>query len=323
MPASAKEIMQRVTIENSMILVTGATGKTGRALVKELVTMGRRVRALVRDPTRAADLAAQGVELVVGDLGEPATLPAALAGIRSAYLMSTADPRQVMLHSNFIRAADRAAVSHIVRHSVRGADSDSPVKLARWHAASEQELERSGMQWTHLQPVYNMQNFFRFAPAIQSQGAFSAPMNDAALSMVDVRDIAAVAAAALSGNGHAGKRYVITGPAPLTFIEAAAQLTQTLHKPVRYVNLRPEDARVAFLRAGMPQWYVDDLLRLYDFYGSNAGAVVTDVVQRTTGRPGRTFLEFARDHRSLFDEPFPVSPELPVSRVSEMTNVRP
>jgi uncharacterized protein YbjT (DUF2867 family) len=284
-----------------MILVTGATGNTGRPLVQQLVRMGMRVRAVVRNPAKAGDLAAAGVEIAVADLSRPGTLAPALIGIEKAYLMTAADPQQVMLHSNFIRAAKQAGVRHIVRHSVRGADLDSPIKLARWHATSEKELEDSGIAWTHLQPVYNMQNFLKLAPTIQSRDAFYAPMKGAALSMVDARDVAAVAAVVLVNDAHhQRKTYLITGPEPLTFADAAAQLSAALGRPVQYMDIAPENAWKAMQQMGMPEWYVEDLLGFYDFYSTGVGAVVSDVTARTTGQPGRTFRQFAQDYRTAF-----------------------
>ena len=268
-----------------MILITGATGKTGKALVERLASRGVPVRTLVRDLTRAGGPAAPGVELVVGDLGRPETLAPALAGIRTAYLLSAADPDQVRMHGNFIEAAARAGVRHVVRQSVRGAAPHSPVKLARWHATSQQQLEESGMAWTHLQPVYNMQNFFRLAGSIQSAGAFFAPMKDAALSMVDARDV---------------KTYVVTGPEPLTFADAARHLSSAVDRPVRYVDVSAEVAGSVLLSMGLPAWDVDDLLELYAFYSSGAGSVVTDAVRRLAGHPGRSFAQFAGDYRTVF-----------------------
>jgi uncharacterized protein YbjT (DUF2867 family) len=284
-----------------MILVTGATGKTGRALVKDLLSIDMPVRAVVRERAKAVDIAAAGAEIAVADLSRPETLPSVLVGIDTAYLMTAADPQQVTLHSNFIRAAKQAGVTHIVRHSVRGADLESPVKLSRWHAISQRELEDSGIAWTHLQPAYNMQNFLMFAPTIQSQAAFYAPMKDAALSMVDARDVAAVAAAALVDKArHAGQTYVITGPSALTFADAAEQLSAALGRQVRYIDIMPNDARKALLQRGVPDWYVEDLLGFYDFYSTGAGAVVSDAVRRIGGQPGRSFHQFVQDYRAAF-----------------------
>jgi uncharacterized protein YbjT (DUF2867 family) len=282
-----------------MILVMGATGKTGRELVKILAAMGVQVRAAVRDRAKAADMAALGVEVALSDLSKPETLAPLLEGVEKAYLVSPPDPQQVILHSNFIVAATKAGIKHIVRHSVRWAGDASPIKICRWHAASQKELEDSGIAWTHLQPVYNMQNFLKFAPSIQSQGSFYAPMKDGALSMVDARDVAAVAARTLTGNGHEGSSYVVTGPEALTFTQAAAQLSAALAKPIQYVNVDPAAARNLMLKTGMPEWYVDDLLGFYALYGTGAGAAVSDAVAKITGTRGRTFREFAEDFRAV------------------------
>ena len=257
----------------------------------------------MRGPAKAAKLASPNVQVVVADLGVPQSLVRALDGVTKAYLMSSAHPRQVELHGNFIDAARQAGVKHIVRHSVRGADPDSALKICRWHAESQHALESSGIAWTHLQPVYNMQNLLKLARGLRATGVLAAPMKDAKLSMVDARDVAAVAAAVLTGGSHDGKTIAVTGPEPLSFAEAAAQLSQALGTPLRYVDTAPAAARHALLKVGMPEWYVDDLLGFYAFYSSGASAVVSDAVARLTGRPGRSFRQFADDHRAQFLTP--------------------
>jgi uncharacterized protein YbjT (DUF2867 family) len=225
---------------------------------------------MVRNVAKATGLPA-GTEIVVADFGKPQTLPRILEGVDKVYLTSAPDPEQVTLHRNFIHAAAKAGVRHIVRHSVRGADENSPIKIARWHAASQGELERSGVAWTHLQPVFNMQNLLRFASSIRSQGAFHAPMRDGAMSMVDARDVASVAVEALTAaGGHEGHTYLVTGPEPLSFADAAHQLSAVLERPIRYVDVSPEQARNGMLGAGMPQWYVEDMLGFYAFYATGA-----------------------------------------------------
>jgi uncharacterized protein YbjT (DUF2867 family) len=282
-----------------MILVTGANGRTGRAVVELLHGCDIPVRAMVRDAAKATGLPA--TEVVVADFSKPHTLPNVFEGIHEVYLTSAPDPEQVRMHRNFIRAAAQAGVRYIVRHSVRGADENSPIKIARWHAASQRELEASGIAWTHLQPVFNMQNFLRFASSIRSQGTFSAPMRDGAISMVDARDVAAVAVEALTTAGHESKTYLVTGPEPLAFADAAQQLSNVLGRPIRYVDVSSEQARNGMLAAGMPDWYVQDMLEFYAFYATGAGAFVSDVVSRIVGRQGRHFRQFVEDHRVAFD----------------------
>ena len=282
-----------------MIPVTGANGRTGRTVLEILHRRGVSVRAMVRDAAKATGLA--GTEIVVADLSKPHTLPGVLAGIDSVYLTSAPDPEQVTLHGNFIRAAAQAGVRYIVRHSVRGADDNSPIKIARWHAASQRELELSGVAWTHLQPVFNMQNFLRFASSIRSQGAFFAPMRDGAISMVDAHDVASVAVESLMAPGHENQTYLVTGPEPLTFADAAQQLSDVLGRPIHYVDVSPEQARTGMLAAGMPEWYVQDMLGFYAFYATGLGSYVSDVVPRIVGRPARRFRQFVEENRVAFD----------------------
>jgi uncharacterized protein YbjT (DUF2867 family) len=282
-----------------MVLVTGANGRTGRAVLELLHSRGIPARAMVRDIAKAAGLPA--TEMVVADFSRPDTLSSVVKGIDKAYLTSAPDPTQVVMHRNFIRAAARAGVRHIVRQSVRGAAENSPIKIARWHADSERELEMSGVAWTHLQPVFNMQNFLRFATTIRSQNTFFAPMRSGAISMVDARDVAAVAVEALTAAGHAHQTYLVTGSEPLTFGDAAQELSNVLKRPIGYVDVSPEQALTGMLAAGMPEWYAQDMLGFYAFYSTRAGAYVSDVVPRILGRPARRFLQFVNDHRAFFE----------------------
>jgi uncharacterized protein YbjT (DUF2867 family) len=142
-----------------MILVTGATGTIGSAVIQHLVSQNIPVRALVRDKNKVSNLQKlTGIELVEGDFLHPDTLDAALKGIEKAFLLSSNDARQVEMESNFIDAAQRMNVQHIIKLSVLGADIDSTSTFQKWHAHIENKLEQSGLKWTHLQPNMLMQN---------------------------------------------------------------------------------------------------------------------------------------------------------------------
>lgn len=283
------------------ILVTGATGATGSEVVRQLAARGVPVRALVRDPAKAGAIAAlPGVTLVKADLADPQSLAAALVGIERAYLVTSPDPAQVALHSNFFKAAKAAGVKHIVRHSGLGADVGSAINLGRWHGESERELEASGIAWTHLQPHLFMQFFHNHAASIREQGVFYAPLGDAAVSMVDLRDIAAAAVVALTEPGHEGRRYAITGPAAVSFAEAAATLSAALGKPVQYIAVTPDQAREAMLGSGMPAWLASDLANMFGYFATGQAAFVSPAVAQLTGTPGRSFADFVRDNLAAF-----------------------
>ena len=161
-------------------------------------------------------------------------------------------------------------------------------------------MEKSGMAYTHLRPNQFMQNFLGFAPSIARQGVFYAPMKDARTSLVDVRDIAAVAAAVLTGAGHEGKTYVITGPESLSYAQIAEKLAAVLGRKVEYVDVTPEQAKSGMTASGMPEWLADAINELYGPWSRGAGEVTTNVVREVAGKQAISFDQFARDHVAAF-----------------------
>jgi uncharacterized protein YbjT (DUF2867 family) len=283
-----------------VILIVGATGKVGSAAMQQLTARGHSVRALVRSPARAAAVAGPGVEPVIGDLAQPRTLEAALAGVRRALLVSPRHPDVVELQGNFIEVAKRLGPVHIVKLSGLGTALNSPLRTGRWHAQIEAHLEASGLPYTHLRPPYFMQNTLRFAPSIAASGQFSAAMGQGKIAMVDVRDIAAVAVAALTADGHAGKTYVITGPEALSCDDVARKLSALLGRPVSYQDVPLEVMRQRWLASGTPAWEVEVQMEYHEAFRNNVAAVVTDTVEAVTGQRPRTFDRFARDHLAAF-----------------------
>jgi uncharacterized protein YbjT (DUF2867 family) len=279
-----------------MICITGATGSTGREIVKRLCTQGVRVRALVRDPEKAGSLEADGVELAYADLSRPETLDAALVGAERVFLLSPPSPRQVELQGNLIEAAKRAGAGHVVKMSALGVAIGAPHPVAAWHAETEQQLEGSGLAWTHLRPNGFMQGLLRNAPTIAATRTLYAPMGDGRVSYVDVRDVAAVAVKALTDDGHEGKAYEITGPEALSHDQVAEKISSAIGDQVTYVDVPPEQSRQHMLERGMPEWLADSMLTLFAAYRRGAAATVTDVVQRVTGRPPRNFDALAMEH---------------------------
>jgi uncharacterized protein YbjT (DUF2867 family) len=283
-----------------MILITSAPGNNANAVIRELTTAGVRVRALLRNPNSAGEIKGPLVEVAVGDFLNPASLDAALRGVEKAFLIPPTDPRSVEMQVNFIRAAKRAGTRHVVKLSVNGADVNSPVRVARWHAEGEKELEASGIPFTHLRPNAFMQNFLGLAPTIVSQGEFYQPAADGKVSHIDVRDIAAVAAKALTENGHQGKTYVITGPEALSYDEAASKLSAAIGRPVKYVNVTPEDFKKSLLGWGIPEYMADGLNEFFAAIRAGYCAVVTNTVEEVAKRKPISFGDFARDFAGAF-----------------------
>jgi uncharacterized protein YbjT (DUF2867 family) len=291
-----------------MILVTGATGLNGGQLVRRLSASGIPVRALVRSAAKADGLAAlPNVEIVEGDMARPETLSEGLRGVDRAMLISSSDPFMLEVQSNFIDAARKAGVKHVVKLSGIMPEVDSPFRFARMHGEIERKLERSGMDFTHVRAGEFMHAYFRQVPAIVSKGAFFLAMEDARIASIDVGDIAEFAAALLTSPGHEGKIYPLTGPEALTMTEVAERLSSATGKTIRYVNVSPEEATRARLAAGMPQYTADALDELFAERRKGKEAEVYTTFETITGRQPTSFAEFARRHAPIFrgEQPAP------------------
>jgi uncharacterized protein YbjT (DUF2867 family) len=291
-----------------MILVTGATGLNGRELLSRLSTRGVPARALVRNMAKAGGLATlPGVEIVTGDMAQPESLAEPLRGVERAMLISSSDPMMFEVQANFIDAARKAGVKHVVKLSGIMPELDSPFRFARMHGEIERKLEESGLAYTHLRAGEFMHAYFRQVPAIVGKGMFFLPMEDARIASIDVGDIAEVAALVLTGTGHEGKTYPLTGPEALTMAEVAQKLSAVTGKTIRYVNVDPEDAKKAQRAAGLPDYMVDALAELFAERRKGKESQVSPVAATLLGRPATSFDEFATRHAAIFrgEEPAP------------------
>jgi uncharacterized protein YbjT (DUF2867 family) len=291
-----------------MILVTGATGLNGGVLVRLLSARGIPVRVLVRNPTRASALSSlPNVEVVEGDMARPDTLAGPLRGVDRAMLISSSDPAMLEVQTNFIDAARKAGVKHVVKLSGIMPDVDSPFRFARMHGEAELKLEQSGIAFTHLRAGEFMHAYFRQVPAIVARGAFFLPMEDARIASIDVTDIAEVAAKALTEPGHEGKIYPLTGPEALSMAEVAEKLSTATGKPIHYVSVAPDEARNAQLAAGVPQYTADALAELFAERRKGKESQVWPVIEGILGRRATSFDEFARRNAAIFrgEEPAP------------------
>jgi uncharacterized protein YbjT (DUF2867 family) len=284
-----------------MILVTGATGLNGKELLRRLSASGVAVRALARNPAKAEAIAAlPHVEIVQGDMARPETLAAALHGVDRAMLISSSDPVMLDVQSNFIDAARKAGVRHVVKLSGIMPDLDSAFRFARMHGEIEKRLEASGMAFTHLRAAEFMPAYFRQAPMIAAKGAMFLPMEDARIASIDVGDIAEIAAKVPTGSGHEGKVYPLTGPEALTMIEVAARLSAATGKTIRHVNVPPEDARKAQLAAGMPPYLADALFELFAERRNGKESKVWPDAATLLGRRPTSFDQFASRNAAVF-----------------------
>jgi uncharacterized protein YbjT (DUF2867 family) len=284
-----------------MILVTGATGNVGTALVAQLQTHRLPFRALAHTPASLERLRARHVAAVLADDTQRIDLVEAFDDVDRFFLLTPSSPDQAAIEQRLVDAARHAGVRHIVKLSVLAA-GDRDVSLLQPHFESEQYIRQSGMSYTFLRPNMFTQNLVRVdAPLIKQQRAIFNGAGDGAVSFVDVHDIAAVALEALRDERHIGHIYDLTGPAALFYADVARKLTALLDQPVQYIPLSDDAYRAALLSAGLPNWYADGLTELFRFYRMGNGAVVTDAVERITGRPARTVDAYLVEHRTLFE----------------------
>ena len=280
------------------VLVTGATGNTGRALVDALTRRGAPVRAMVRSAADRGKLPA-GVPAVVADFDDPESIAAALTGAERAYLVTPSSEQAEDQQRRFADQAAKAGLGHLVVLSQLGAEEGSPVRFLRYHAAVEQHVRDFGIPYTFLRPNLFFQGLLTVAGSIAAEGRLYAPIGDAKVSAVDVRDIAAVAAVALTEPGHEGATYTLTGPASITHAQMAAALTAALGRGVTFVDVPPE-AFAGRLRGILPPWQVEGLLEDYAHYRRGEAAAVSPAVAEVTGRPPRDIQQFARDYAPAF-----------------------
>ena len=283
-----------------MILITGATGMVGGAVLEEVRKTKEKVRALYRNVDDAKK-APPDVEEVVGDFADKDSLKLALDVVDTVFLVCSPIPQLVELESNVIDACREHGVKHVVLNSALGAE-DYAKSFPSWHRKVEDKLKSSGLKYTILRPNGFMQNVVTYnAPSIRSQGAFYAATGEAKISLIDVRDIAVVAAKILSEpEAHAGKTYELTGASAFSNAEVAERIARATGRPVKFVDI-PEDAqRKAMLDMGMPDWQVTAILELQQFYRAGKAAQVTEVLPRLLGRAPRTLDRYLDETKESF-----------------------
>lgn len=278
------------------ILLTGANGNISSKTIKALQGSGHKLIGLVRDKGKAKELEALGVELRVGDLTQLRTVEKAFEGVDTAFLLTTPSSLAPAQSSNALWGARKGGVKHVVRMSAVGAAHDAPTINSRFHALSDSELERSGITYTILKPHFFTQNFMMSASTILEQGAIFFPLGDAKLPMIDVHDVAAVAAKILANPApHAGKTYTLTGATGVGVSDVASALGAELGKPVRYQPIPVEAMVETMSKMGVDDYNQTALRDYLSAYGGGWQQEATPWVQSITGRAPRTLADFAKE----------------------------
>jgi uncharacterized protein YbjT (DUF2867 family) len=275
-----------------VILVTGATGNAGGAVIRALVDSGVRVRGVVRGPNRG--LLPAGVEPAIGDLNEPETLVPHLKGVTAAFLLSGYEGLEDTLAN-----MRRAGVERVVLLSSSSAPTgDETNAVARYHILSERSVRQSGLGWTFLQPNTFMTNAYQWTAQLSQGDVIRAPFPDVRVATIDPDDIGAVAAVALRTGGSEGRSYRLSGPEALSPADRVAILADVLGRELHFHGQTNEEARTE-MSAAMPAEYVDAFFRFFVDGDLDESAVLT-TVQDVTGRPPRRFEAWARAHADAF-----------------------
>jgi uncharacterized protein YbjT (DUF2867 family) len=294
--ALSREKLIRRTI---MILITGASGNVGKTVLQEVAKSGAKHKAMYRSGQEAAK-APKGTETVIADFAKPETLTAALKDVDSVYLVCSPIPELAQLESNMIDACAASQAKHVVLNSAMGA-GDYDKSFPSWHRKVEEKLKGTRLGWTILRPNSFHQNVLAFyAPTIRTEGVFYSSMRDAKNSFLDVRDIATVAAKALSGGEHTGEMYELNGPEAINYTELAKKISKVAGREVKYVDLPMDAQKKAMMEQGMPEWLATALLDLQQYYLNGRGGETDGLLQKLLRRPPITMEDFLRENASEF-----------------------
>lgn len=283
-----------------MILVTGATGKTGGAVAKELADHDIPFRVLVRDAAKAGALEKLGAEIAVGDMSDRAAVSAALAGVDKAVLIMANGEHQLTMEKQFTDCAVEAGVKHLVKLSSLESQSGTTKPIPAMHVASEEHIRASGLDWTMVRPTFFTQNFLGAARTIKANDEIVLALGEAVVTPTDIRDVAEVIRLVLTDDAHLNKSYDLTGPEALSIAQVAEKFSTVLGREIRYVAQPIEDFRKILTQVGLPEWRVNAVCDEFKLLSKKSSSETTDTVERLLGRPPTSVEQFVRDHIELY-----------------------
>lgn len=283
------------------ILVTGATGRVGGALLPLLRDGGHKVIAVTRQAGAADALAAAGADPLVADLRAPDTLKEALATADALFLATADSLDQDRIEASVIATAAEAGQPHIVKLSAQSAGLTPPRSFGIYHRRAEQALEASGLPYTILRPTFFLQSLLLFADDIAAKGKFVAPAGKGRIAMVGIHDIARAAATVLGDTSHSGKIYTLTGPSAHSLPEVAGMLSTKLDRKIGFTSPPAFVARLVLpFVTGMPRWQSNLVVDLFSALKSGAQEEVSPDVETLTGQAGTSLDRFLTDHLDAF-----------------------
>ena len=283
-----------------MILITGATGKTGSATAKSLGEKGETFRALIRNEEKKEGLESLGGEVVIGSIENTEVVNQSMQGVKTVLVLLPNSESQLALEKQLVDSAKQAGVERIVKMSSIEATPDATSPIPKLHLESEEYIKQSGLAWTMIKPNFYMQNLLASAGTIKEQGKIFLPMGEGKTGMIDTTDVGKVLAKVLSEDGHESMNHEITGPEILSFYEVAEIFSQVLGKQVDYVDV-PMDAYKETLGQFLTnQWHLDAVIDLFKGIAEGGIEDKTDTFNELMGETPKSLSQFLVENSFIF-----------------------
>ncbi|GAB2832315.1 NmrA family NAD(P)-binding protein [Microbacterium insulae] len=276
------------------ILVLGATGNIGPHVVSEVLARGGRPRVLVRDADRAQALLGEDVEILAGDVTDPAVLASAVEGIDSVFLLSPHSFAMADLQLGVIRALRRTGIRIVKLSGTSSAITPDGPYACREHWEVERVLQDSGQPFVILRPNSFMQVLVGqlMLSALRDTGRVINPIGAAGISLIDARDVGAVAAEVLTRHDWDGQTLALTGPRSVGYAELAELISARSGEPASVIDVSLDQVRDSLVGRGMAEWEADHFREMYELFAARASEFVTDTVLEITGAAPRTIEAF-------------------------------
>lgn len=284
-----------------MILITGATGKTGSAAVQELSNRNIPFRVLIRNEDKLNQITDMGGEVIIGAIEDDAALNQAMEGVQKALVLLPNSEQQLFLEKKVVDAALEANVQHIVKMSSMEAVPEATSPIPKLHMQSENYIKNSGMNWTMIKPNFFMQNLLGSGKTIVEQNKFFLPMGEGKAGMIHTKDVGTVIAKVLSENGHEGQNYEVTGPEILSFHDVAEIFSKVLGKKVDYINVPIDEYKKTLSQFLTNQWHLDSVIDLFKDIAEGGIEDKTDTFQDLIGKSPCSLEQFIQEYSFVFN----------------------
>ena len=283
-----------------MILLTGATGKTGSATAKALNEKGITFRALIRNEEKRGDIESLGGEVVIGSIENKEAVDQSMVDVETALILLPNSENQLSLEKQLVDSAKQAGAKRVVKMSSIEATPDATSPIPKLHLESEEYIKQSGLNWTMIKPNFYMQNLLASAGTIKDQGKIFLPMGEGKTGMIDTTDVGKALAKVLSEDGHESMNHEITGPEILSFNEVAEIFSKGLDKQVDYVDVPLAAYKETLGQFLTNQWHLDAVIDLFKGIADGGIEEKTDTYSELMGESPKSLSEFISENSFIF-----------------------